>query len=341
MPICKSKLNFDKIKSILKEKYDLNCYKIQAIANCSANVFVIFSDNNQKYILKEFQDNFDVSKIEREILIINYLGKTDVPVPVFLKTIDKKIFFNNETNYIYLQKYIDGKSKEFYSSSSIQQKEVALYYSKIVKYLNKSEIEFPSYDYKNFDKDRMEKNIYNFEALINKTNNKFVIEMLQQKKQMLKIMLNYEFSNIEKMTCAKSHGDFNISQIIFDNNDKVKGILDFASAKNTLISWELFRSYIYMDPLYKKGIFNFEGLIKYLKAFNVSNLLNIYDLKNMFLTYFMYVLNSQFGLEQYILNNDKNYLKIGTNLFEQCLFLSKNMEKLENKILSKRGEIIK
>lgn len=102
MPICKSKLNFDKIKLILKEKYDLNCYKIQAIANCSANVFVIFSDNNQKYILKEFQDNFDVSKIEREILIINYLGKTDVPVPVFLKTIDKNFFLiTKQIIYIY------------------------------------------------------------------------------------------------------------------------------------------------------------------------------------------------------------------------------------------------
>lgn len=341
MSICESKLNFEKIKVILKKKYNINCIKINKIINSSANIFVIFSDDNQKYVLKEFQDNFDSSKIEREILVINYLRKNNIPTPVFLKTIDEKYFFSNENNFLYLQRYIDGKTQEFYSSSQYQQAEMAIYYSKILKLLNASDIKFPNYDYKDFDNIKIEKKIYKFESLINKTNNELVIEILSKKIEMLNNIVNDDFWEIKNMTRVKTHGDYNVSQIIYDSNDKIKGILDFASAKEHLVSWELFRSYLYMDPMYNRGYFNFDGLINYLKIFNLSNLLNIYDLKNMFFVYFMHVLNSSFGLEQYILNGDKNYLKIGCNLFYQCMFLNNNMNKLESRILLKKGEIIK
>lgn len=340
MSIFKSKLNSDLIKYILKKNYNIECTYFEKILNSSANVFIVYTVDNQKYILKEFQENFDVSKIEREVLIVNYLHRCGIPTPIFKKTIDNTFFFLNN-NYLYLQQYIEGKTLNFHTSNQIQQTEMAKYYTKIVKLLQTSNINFPIFDNSIFDKKRMENNIYKFENLITKTNNNEIIDMLYEKIRQLNIMIKKEFSELEKMSLVKSHGDYNVSQIIYDETNHINGILDFSSSKIVLLSWELFRSYIYMDPKYNKGKFDLDGLLKYLSIFNSCNLLNIYDLKNMFLVYYMYILNSSFGLEQCIFNGDINYLRIGEDLFYQCMYLNKNMYKLENKILLKKGDIIK
>ena len=341
MPIFKSKLNSDMIKHILQKKYNIMCIYFEKVLNSSANIFIIYTIDNQKYVLKEFQDGFDVSKIEREVLIVNYLRKYGIPTPIFVKTIDNEFFFSNNNNYLYLQRYIEGKTLNFHTSNYVQQAEMAKYYNEIVKLLKITNINFPNFTNSIFDKKRMEDNIHKFENLIDKTNNNTIIEMLYEKKNQLNKMIKKEFDELEKMSYVKSHGDYNVSQIIYDTEGHINGILDFASSKIVSLSWELFRSYIYMDPMYNKGNFNFDGLLEYLNVFNSCNLLNIYDLKNMFLVYYMYILNSSFGIEQYIFNNDINYLRIGQDLFNQCMFLNKNMTKLENKILLKKGDIIK
>ena len=50
--------------------------------------------------------------------------------------------------------------------------------------------------------------------------------------------------------------------------------------------------------------------------------------------YYIYILKSTFGYEQYIIDKKgRKYLKIARNNYWQCLFLTKNIEFITNRLL--------
>ena len=57
MSIYKSKLNEEKIKNILQEEYQIIAKKIEKIEKGTANIYIIFAEDEQKYILKEFDES--------------------------------------------------------------------------------------------------------------------------------------------------------------------------------------------------------------------------------------------------------------------------------------------
>ena len=57
MSIYKSKLNEEKIKNILQEEYQIIAKKIEKIEKGTANIYKIFAEDEQKYILKEFDES--------------------------------------------------------------------------------------------------------------------------------------------------------------------------------------------------------------------------------------------------------------------------------------------
>ena len=51
MSIYKSKLNEEKIKKILQEEYQIKAEKIEKLEKGTANIYKIFAENEQKYIV--------------------------------------------------------------------------------------------------------------------------------------------------------------------------------------------------------------------------------------------------------------------------------------------------
>ena len=90
-----------------------------------------------------------------------------------------------------------------------------------------------------------------------------------------------------------------------------------------------------MDSTYDNGKFSLDGFINYLKTFNKNEVLNKYDIEYMFKVYYMFLLNSMFGFEQYMKNNNNEYYAIGMNLYYQSKYLNQNMDEL-TKVLKKR-----
>ena len=52
MSIYKSKLNEEKIKNILQEEYQIIAKKIEKIEKGTANIYIIFAENEQKIYIK-------------------------------------------------------------------------------------------------------------------------------------------------------------------------------------------------------------------------------------------------------------------------------------------------
>ena len=86
MSIYKSKLNEEKIKNILQEEYQIIAKKIEKIEKGTANIYIIFAEDEQKYILKEFDESRKEESIVKEIQIINFLKCRKINVPQYIKT---------------------------------------------------------------------------------------------------------------------------------------------------------------------------------------------------------------------------------------------------------------
>lgn len=74
--------NNEEIIKYVKNNYGLEITKVKKINRGSAN---IYSLNNDKYILKEFQSKYSKIEIEKEIEVINHLRKFDIKVPKYNK----------------------------------------------------------------------------------------------------------------------------------------------------------------------------------------------------------------------------------------------------------------
>ena len=85
----KSVFTEEELKKFIKEEYDIDVNNIRKINVGSANIYSI---NNDKYILKEFQSKYNENEIIKEINVINHLRKNNLLVPKYIETKNNKYF---------------------------------------------------------------------------------------------------------------------------------------------------------------------------------------------------------------------------------------------------------
>lgn len=340
MGIQKSNLNDEKIKDLLKEKYDIIVDCITEVNRGTANIFKITADK-EKYLLKEFSSNRTIESIQKEIDIINYLKEKNISVPHYIKTVNDEFYFKNDGRIIILQNFIDGYTMENNTGNYEKVIESATILGKVTKAL----IEYPKLSEeniieKNFSKENLERKITKMQEIKNSLREDNIYkerfeEDLDYKIKIAKdIFNNFNFDVIRKMTITNAHGDFSVQQLIY-NDKKETTVIDFETAKSMPIIWEVLRSYSYVDKEAKDGQLNIDILIDYVKEFNKYVKLNKYDLKYAPYTYLIQLSCSPFGYKEY--NND--YTKTGllefaffrTNL---CKFLYENLEKISERLIN-------
>ena len=89
--------NNEEIILYVKEIYGLDIHNVRKIDRESAN---IYSLNDNKQILKEFQSKYSKVEIDKEIEVINHLRKFDIKVPKYVRTL------NNRYDDVYKNKTI-------------------------------------------------------------------------------------------------------------------------------------------------------------------------------------------------------------------------------------------
>jgi len=148
-----------------------------------------------------------------------------------------------------------------------------------------------------------------------------------------KIRDNYNFNDIDKLTCLNTHGDYNVLQFIY-KEEKINAIIDFVSACKMPIVWEVIRSYTYIDKACKDGEINIDNLKDYVEEFNEYIKLNEYDFKYLSVLYLIQILNSDYGYKQYINDNSKTeLLEFGFFRTNLCRNLYENNSKIEKMLI--------
>ena len=323
------------VRSLLKKKYGIEVNNVKKIDKGSANIFLI----NNKYILKEFQSIYTKEEIKKEVAIIKCLKMNNLPVPNYIKTISGKYYFVHNKRIVILQEYIKGQTKDRNKGDMGQILECAREYGELVLALETLKYKLPEQNFiANFLDEKIDKSIAKFNALIKDANGKYkerIIKDLSDKIDMLNgVRGKYNIEDITKTTFKNSHGDYNVLQFIYCGN-KIKAIIDFATACKMPIIWEIIRAYSLIDKDCDGGSLNIEHLILYIKEVCKYVKLNKYDLKYMVIVYLTQLLNSDFGYKQYIEDNSKkdllNYAFFRTNL---CRFLFKNEQEITKRLLT-------
>ncbi len=329
--------NSKEIILYVKKVYGLNIYSVRKINRGSAN---IYSLNDDKYILKEFQSKYSKTEVDKEIKVINHLKNFDIKVPEYIKTINGKYnnLYKNKT--IIIQYFIEGYTLKVNEGDYKQTIECADYYGKIVSALKSLPIELPDANLSNwYSTENFALSIKKHEALLPMLNDNDEIDKkikkdILDKIEMIKLISsNTNFEEMSKLSVMNTHGDYSLLQFIYKDG-KINAVIDFVSACKMPIAWELIRSYSYIDKDAKDGEFNLDTFVDYVKTFNQYIPLNQYDLKYMTHLYLIQILNSNFGYKQYIYNHENTdllnfgYLRttICRFLFNNALVITKRLE---------------
>ena len=315
----------------VKKNYNINVYQVEKLNRGSANLYSI---NDNKYILKEFQSKYTKAEIEKEINIINQLKKKEIPVPTYIKTIDNSYCFSYKERIITLQEYIEGYTLESNTGNYNQMIESAEYLGKIIKNLQDLDFELPENDISDwYSLKTINESIEKQKNLLKKiSENEYpqIYKDLSDKIDMLENIKKIDFSNMNKITLMNTHGDYSLLQFIYKDGN-INAIIDFVSACKMPIVWEIIRSYSYIDEKAKDGTIDIPNLVQYVKKVAEYVDLSKYDLIYMPYLYMIQLLTSTFGYKQYIADNSKkSLLDFAYFRTKLCKFLYNNAEKISN-----------
>ena len=331
----------DTIKSEVKKHYGMTINDIKVINGGSANVYKLTSDKGDKYILKEFQSKFSGKTILKEINVISFLKDKGLSVPEYVTCLDGKKYFEYNNKTVIIQKFIDGKIQENYSGSEEQILESAKYLGIIVNSLE----DYPYDDMfgcnieKYTSDEIIDKSIIKHEKLISlaqedEVYGREIVKDLNDKIEMLKEVKNDgTFKKATNVTIKKTHGDYNILQFIYNDEGKIKAVIDFVNAGEMPIVWEIARSYNYIDKDCQKGEFNINHLVMYVKEYLKYSKLNKDDLKYLPYVYLVQVLSSTYGYKEYLNNGNLDLLRFGKERTNICRYLMKNAKEISERLL--------
>ena len=264
-------INENKIQSLISENYNIFITQVDKIRDGSADLFII----DKKFVLKMYQKNFDLKRILKSIDICDYLYNLGYNVPKYYKTLINKYYFIYNGCYGVLMSFLSGTKLNAFAADINQIFDSAKFYAKLECDLQNYKKLLPEYDFCKYGTENISETLSKINILISKTNDESIVNDLKTRIKFLNELDIEFFSDISKITICNCHGDYYVSQCLY-NRRKIKSILDFESAKKMPIIIEIIRSYIYLD--YNFDINNF---ILYVKEINkiftmILNICHIY-----------------------------------------------------------------
>ena len=244
-----------------------------------------------------------------------------------------------------VQKFVEGQVFEKNKGNHEQILESARYLGLIIEGFKNYKIEdnvniLDWYSNKEFEKANKK-----YDEILSKLDNskiseKIKMDIIFKKELLVKLSKTINAEDIKNITHKVSHGDYSSLQFIYDNDDKIRVILDFIKTKRLPIVWEIARSYSYIDKDAKDGKINVENLVEYTKKVAEFTELNEYDFKYLPYVYLIQLARSTFGYSEYFKNieNKDEYLEFAFYRTNICRDLYKKADEISKKLLKLKKE---
>ena len=306
MAIQKSVLNNVIISELLQTLYNMPTDNIEKLGIGTANCYKIHAEG-KRYFLKEYQETFSKSDLQREIQLNEFLLSASYPTAAFISDVNGNKYIYTNNRYIVLQEYIDGKS---YITHNLPDKilfQAAELLGRLHEILEGYEMPVEM-DKPWVEKFNVEKAISSYDLLIEHTTeikDKTIRDKIRAdllfKKELLNITAPY-VKYFDKITYKSTHGDYTAMQYLCID-DEIKAVIDFASARKIPASWEIMRSYMQSAIDTKiPADFDMNKFCDYVRHYLSVSTLSEDDLKYMPFIYLYQLARSKYGYKEYMLN---------------------------------------
>lgn len=274
-------LEFEQLKMRLYKFYGIEIEEME-ISELGAGSLTYFVKADQdKYVVKYASDNA-MNHPELETMVCTKLLEKGVPVSEFIKNkMGEVISMDEMGRRFHVQKFIEGEVYGYHEAPITCQRQSAKLLAKIHLAI-KDMKGLPEGIGKDFFEYRTpEGTLISYENSLKAAVENGDIQNehnIRKNMELLKHFPKYHF-DISKFTCGNTHGDYQISQIIW-NKEQIAGVIDWTCTCIHPYIWEVVRSYIFMAPECKNGDINIEALVQYIREYSRISPLNRYDVEN-------------------------------------------------------------
>ncbi|MDP3058395.1 MAG: phosphotransferase, partial [bacterium] len=208
--------------------------------------YKVVSSTKEEYCLKVYSPRVRDNRLHDGLAVMEYLLRLNFPVPKVVKTIEAQdILLLDDQRYLLLR-YLPGRNL---LPSEVGEGECYALGATLAK-LHHSLRFFPNANMLHGDLWKASKDaLPRLYELLEKVQSRpqrddfdsFALESLTHRIQVMRSIEvgPQQFSHLQRQAL---HGDYQLSNIIFDDNDKVVGIIDFDQTCYSFPAWELMRA---------------------------------------------------------------------------------------------------
>ena len=319
------------IGKVLWRHFNMQVFKCQILPDTSSNVYYL-ETNRGIFALKEYPAGTALETIELEIEVCAFLSVKGYAVPKHLPDVSGRKIIGFERHYFTVYPWIAGCRQSFHSGTHTQSLQCAELYGRLVRSLEGFPIQLKRKAAFDRSDKAVDKSMQEHEEISSVLKNDPVKRELQTKIQFLYELKEEKWEGFELITWKNSHGDYSSYQILFEG-EFISGLLDFTSVKHMPVIYELFRSFLYIRRGFEDGFPDMREFAEYLKCYEKYEKLNVYDIQFAVRCYYLRILKTVFGYEQYALNPENvRYLHLGQDLYKQCVIIHDNESKLTEQL---------
>ncbi len=308
MSIEKSVFNKENMKSLLLREYGFHLIEFHHLPLGTANCYKVICEEGV-FFFKEYQREFTIPTVEKELALVDYLYSKDFPVARFIKAQNGKSAFLFEEHVVSVQEYLEGKSYLNDLPHSLLKdsaKYLGILHATLKEYpmeprLDENWAESISIDSVNKKYDRL---IIALENNKSDSNYNRINEDFWFKKELFNHIENMK-SYFHGITYTPSHGDYTSCQFIC-NDEKVIAVIDFSSAAKLPAIWEIMRSYIQSGACRNGEPFDIDDFTQYVREYMNYAPLTPRDLESMPYVYLFQLVRSAYGYEEYLIEKTEN-----------------------------------
>ena len=328
-------LEFEQLKMRLYKLYEIEIESMEPTENGAGGLTYFVTVGNRKYVVKYPSDN-EMNHPDVEIMVCDHLLSRGIPVCRFIKNKQGVVLSTDENGRRFtVQEYYEGVTYDYHEVPENLQEKSAVMLAKIHEGM-KELVDIPVGIGAEFLKyrtlDEMEESYSRTLQRAEEAGDAIFAERIRSNRRIVQTMPRYSF-DISRFSCGNTHGDYMISQLIW-NKDEIAGVIDFTCACRHPYIWEIMRSYVFMAPEVRDGEINIDALLDYINAYLRYGALKPYDVENAgrFLFYFLAVCNFY---EQYYASLSRNrtvYLEQANMAAGLLSWFEKHIEELDQRL---------
>ncbi len=328
-------LEFEQLRMRLYKLYDIEIETMKPCENGAGGLTYFVTSDSKKYVVKYPSDN-EMNHPETEIRVCEVLLQNGIPACKFIRNKQGKMLSSDENGRRFtVQHFYEGCTYDYNEASENMLKQSAELLANIHIAIKNAE-DIPTGIGQDFFKYRKPEHMHNgYADTLNQAvhnGDDEIADAVRSNMRIVASMPDYQF-DISKFSCGNTHGDYMISQMIWEN-EKPVAIIDWTCACKHPYIWEIVRSYVFMAPEIGRGELNIDGLLQYIKSYTRIAPLNAYDIENAgkLFYYFLAVCNFYGQYYDSISKNRYIYLKQAEMSAKLLVWFEKHIDELNDKL---------